>query len=217
MYIQQQFEETRVDVLHGLIKSHPFATFVVPGEAGLIVNHIPLMLCPSEGGQGVLKGHIARANPVWRECSDSVEAAVIFQGPESYITPSWYPSKHADGKAVPTWNYAVVHVHGVPRIIDDADWLLQHLTQMTDERERDQAMPWKVTDAPKDYIDRMLGAIIGMEIPIARIAGKWKVSQNRPVADRLGVATGLRNRGDDRSLVMADLVMERAACPSTSR
>lgn len=211
MYIQQQFEEARHEVLHGLIAANPLATLVVQGESGLIVNHIPLLLCASEGTPGVLRGHVARANPFWREMSGSVQAVAIFQGEDAYITPSWYPSKHADGKAVPTWNYAVVHVHGIPRVYDDADWLLAHLAEMTNQHESGQALPWKISDAPADYIERMIGAIIGIEIPIEKIVGKWKVSQNRSYADKLGIAAGLHARGDDRSLAMADLVMQRAA------
>lgn len=214
MYIQQQFEEARQDVLHGLIAAHPLATVVVQGESGLVVNHIPLLLCATEG---VLRGHVARANPFWREMSDSAEAVAIFQGPESYISPSWYPSKHVDGKAVPTWNYAVVHVHGIPRVFDDAEWLLAHLAEMTKQQESGHALPWKVSDAPADYIERLVGAIVGIEIPITRIVGKWKVSQNRPLGDRLGVDAGLQARSDDRSRAMADLVMRNAGDASANR
>ncbi|WP_292935428.1 FMN-binding negative transcriptional regulator [Noviherbaspirillum sp.] len=217
MYLQRQFEETRLDVLHGLMKSHPLATLVVPSASGLVVNHIPLLVCSPDGELGTLRGHVARANPVWQQLADTLHAVAVFQGPESYITPSWYPSKHTDGKAVPTWNYAVVHAHGIPRAIDDADWLLNHLREMSDEHERTQALPWKISDAPGDFIDRLVEAIVGIEIPIARIEGKWKVSQNRPVGDRLGVAAGLRARGDDRSHAMADLVMQRAGEMATKR
>lgn len=210
MYIPKHFEESNVDILHGLIKAHPFATLVTLADSALTVNHIPLLICSKDGAFGTLKGHFARANPVWRQLSGTVEAAAVFQGPESYISPSWYPSKHADGKAVPTWNYAVVHAHGYPRIIEDADWLLAHLTEMTNAHEAGQALPWKVSDAPSDYIERMLSAIVGFEIPISRISGKWKVSQNRVMGDRLGVAAGLESRGDDQSRTMAELVMLRA-------
>ena len=133
---------------------------------------------------------------------------MLFQGPETYITPSWYPSKHQHGKAVPTWNYAVVHVHGVPRAIEDATWLRAHLEQMTDTQEASQAVPWKVGDAPEDYVSRMVEAIVGIEIPIERIEGKWKVSQNRAMPDRLGVVAGLLARGDDQSAAMATLVQQ---------
>lgn len=215
MYIQQQFQEKRVEVLHALVKAHPLATLVVQGEAGLVVNHIPLLLCTEDGEQGVLRGHIARANPMWRELLSSAEAVAIFQGADAYITPSWYPSKQVDGKVVPTWNYAVVHVHGVPRVIDDPEWLLAHLRKMTDEHEAGQALPWSVSDAPTDYIGQLVKAIVGIEIPVTRIVGKWKVSQNRPIADRFGVAAGLQERADDRSHAMAELVLQHCGGTAT--
>ncbi|HJV85855.1 MAG TPA: FMN-binding negative transcriptional regulator [Noviherbaspirillum sp.] len=208
MYIPKQFEETRQEVLHGLMKAHPLATLVVAGESGLVVNHIPLQVCGSEGEFGILRGHMARANPMWRQLAGAAEAVAIFQGPDSYITPSWYPSKHVDGKAVPTWNYAVVHAHGRPRVVEDAAWLLNHLTAMTDEQENGEALPWKVADAPRDFIEQMMSAIVGIEISIVRLEGKWKVSQNRPAQDREGVVAALHERGDDRSLAMAELVVQ---------
>ena len=211
MYQPSHFEETRLDMLHGLIRAHPLAAFVALGDGELIANHIPLLIDASHGPHGTLRGHVARANPLWQRLSAaSAPAIAIFQGPQAYISPSWYPSKHADGKAVPTWNYAVVHAHGEPRIVDDADWLLAHVTALTAQQEAGQALPWTVSDAPRDFIDRMLGAIVGIEMPIARIEGKWKVSQNRPFADRLGVAAGLESRADALSHAMAALVMERA-------
>lgn len=215
MYIQQQFQEKRPEVLHALVKARPLATLVVQGESGLVVNHIPLLLCTDEGEQGVLRGHIARANPMWCELTPLTEAVAIFQGPDSYITPSWYPSKQVDGKAVPTWNYAVVHVHGVPRVIDDPEWLLAHLREMTDAHETGQASPWGVSDAPTEYIGQLVKAIVGIEIPVTQIVGKWKVSQNRPVVDRLGVAAGLQEKADDRSCAMAELVLQHCEGVST--
>jgi transcriptional regulator len=157
-----------------------------------------------------LCGHVARANPVWQHLGGAVEALVVFQGPESYITPSWYPSKHADGRAVPTWNYAVVHAYGQPRAIEDSAWLLEHVTQLTAIHEAGQALPWQVTDAPQDFTDQMIRRIVGIEITISRLQGKWKVSQNRKSADRLGVAAGLESQASERSIEMAKLVMERA-------
>lgn len=213
MYLQQHFEETRPEVLDALIKSHPFATLVVRGETGLIVNHIPLLLCESDDGQRVLKGHVARANPLWREMGNGREAVAVFQGPDSYVTPSWYESKKVDGKVVPTWNYAVVHAHGTPRATEDAQWLLTHLKDMSDEQERGESIPWSLSDAPPDYIERLTKAIVGIEFPVSHIVGKWKVSQNRPIADRLGVAAGLKERADDKSLAMAELVLQHAGKP----
>jgi transcriptional regulator len=210
MYVPQLHKEESPDILHALIRSHPLGAWVTLGAGGLLANHIPFMLDAQSGPKGLLRAHVARANPVWREMSATQPSLVMFQGPESYITPSWYPSKHQHGKAVPTWNYAVVHAHGLPRVVDDPAWLRGHLEKMTDSHEQGQALPWKVGDAPTDYIDRMVEAVVGIEIPIDTLTGKWKVSQNRPHADRLGVVAGLTGRGDEASLAMAVLVRERA-------
>ncbi len=210
MYSPQPFEETRVSVLHDLVRSHPLGTFVILAGAELSANHIPFLIHSDLGANGTLQGHVSRANPVWKHFGNGTEALTIFQGPESYITPSWYPSKHADGKAVPTWNYAVVHAYGTPRAIEDPAWLLDHVTRLTSVHEADQALPWKVSDAPRDYTQHMISRIIGIEIPISKLQGKWKVSQNRPQPDRLGVAAGLQSRATERSQGMAELVMQRA-------
>lgn len=214
MYLPQQFEETRPDVLHRLVRSHPLGTFVISGDAELVANHMPFLIDSRGGVCGTLRAHVARSNPVWKQFGKPVEALVVFQGPESYITPSWYPSKHADGKAVPTWNYAVVHVYGHPRAIDDPAWLLEHVTQLTAEHESGQALPWQVSDAPKDYTAQMISRIVGIEMPISRIQGKWKVSQNRQTSDRLGVVAGLESRDTEQSHAMAELVLQRARSSS---
>jgi transcriptional regulator len=206
MYVPQHFEETRLDTLHGLIHAHPLATLVVQGADGLIVNHVPMLLDVGDGQFGTLRCHVARANPVWQEFTAGAAAVAIFQGEDAYISPSWYPSKQQHGKAVPTWNYAVVHAHGVPRVIEDAAWLLQHVTQLSGKHEAAQAAPWQVSDAPPEYIDKLVAAIVGIEMPIARIEGKWKVSQNRPTADQQGIIAGLTAHGDDGALAMAALV-----------
>ncbi len=209
MYVPKHFEESDVSVLHALMASHPLGAWVTQGDGELIVNHIPFLLDPLRGERGTLVGHVARANPVWQSFSKNVNSVVIFQGPQAYITPSWYPSKRAHGKAVPTWNYAVVHAHGLPRAIEDREWLLQHVSRLTDVQESGQALPWKVSDAPPDYIDRMLRSIVGIEVPIATLFGKWKVSQNRPAADRLGTVAGLLAREDAESKAVAALVDQR--------
>ena len=206
MYVPQHHEESDPSVLHALIQAHPLGTWVTPGEDGLIADHVPFLLDAARGAHGTLVAHVARANPVWRSFSASVESLVVFQGAQAYITPSWYPSKHAHGKAVPTWNYAVVHAHGLPRAIDDRDWLLRHVTRLSAVHEAGQALPWQVSDAPPDFTERLLQSIVGIEIPIARLVGKWKVSQNRPEPDKLGVVAGLLARDDAQSRAMADLV-----------
>jgi transcriptional regulator len=209
MYVPRHHQETDLSVLHALMKSHPLGTWVTQRDGELVANHIPFLLDPSRGRLGTLSGHVARANPVWKSTSTTLRSVVIFQGADAYITPSWYPSKDPDGKVVPTWNYAVVHAHGLPRAIEDRDWLLRHVTQLTDTHERGEVLPWKVADAPPDYIAGLAKAIVGIEIPIDTLVGKWKVSQNRPAPDKLGVVDGLMARGDARSEEMAALVKER--------
>ncbi len=208
MYIPPHFNETDPSVLHNLIRSYPFAAWVTQVESELTVNHLPFLLKVGQDQNdcGRLVGHVARANPVWTACSSGVNSVVVFQGAQSYISPSWYPSKQDGGKAVPTWNYAVVHAHGQPRVIDDRDWLLQHVSQLSELHERQRNLPWRITDAPTDYIEHMLRAIIGIEIPITRLEGKWKVSQNRSEQDRLGVVAGLREYDDPAARDMAELV-----------
>ena len=211
MYVPKHHEESQTAVLHALMKSHPLATWVTQGEGELLVNHIPLLLDTTRGELGTLVGHVARANRVWQSFSTTVNSVLVFQGAETYITPSWYPSKHAHGKAVPTWNYAVVHAHGMPRAIEDPEWLLEHVNQLTDRHEAEQTLPWKVSDAPRDFTDRLLAAIVGIEIPIAKLVGKWKISQNRPEADKLGVVAGLLSRGSTEAQAMAAFVNQHVS------
>ncbi len=206
MYLPRHFEETRVETLHELIRAHPLGALVTLAPAGLDANHIPFEVDPDPAPFGTLRGHVARANPVWRERVADVEALVLFQGPELYISPSWYPSKQETAKVVPTWNYAVVHAHGPLRVIDDREWLRAFVIRLTDRHEAGSRDPWKVTDAPADFIDTQLGAIVGLEMPIARLVGKWKVSQNRPAPDREGVVRGLQQAGDPSAAAMAELV-----------
>lgn len=211
MYVPKHHEETDLATLHALIRFHPLGAWVTQGDGELLANHIPFFLDAERGECGTLVGHVARANPVWESFSTTVDSVVIFQGAQTYITPSWYPSKHAHGKAVPTWNYAVVHAHGLPRVIQDREWLLRHVAQLTDTHEADQALPWKVSDAPEEFVERLLGAIVGIEIPIAKLVGKWKVSQNRPESDKLGVVAGLLARDDEPSKQMAGMVGRHVA------
>lgn len=211
MYLPQQFVEARLDVLHDLIRAHPLGTLVALVGAELCANHIPFLLHADGGGR--LHGHVSRANPVWKSFSGSREALVIFHGPQAYVSPAWYPSRAAGGRVVPTWNYAVVHAYGTPRAVQDPGWLLQHVTQLAGAHEAGQARPWRVADAPKDYVDQMIGGIVGVEIPIAKLEGKWKVSQNRNRSDQLGVVAGLQDRGTDGARAMAELVMQRIKAP----
>ncbi len=209
MYVPSHFAESRVDVLHELIRTHPFGALVVLASHGLDANHIPFEIDPEPAPFGTLRGHVARANPVWRDFLSQVDALVLFQGAHAYISPAWYATKIEHGKVVPTWNYAVVHAHGPLRTIDDPKWLRQFVGELTDRHEAARSDPWKVTDAPADFIDTMVASIIGIEIPIAKLTGKWKVSQNRPEKDRAGVIEGLVQPASDLATSMAQLVRER--------
>ncbi len=211
MYNPAAFKEERVPVLHQLIRDHPLATLVVLGPGGLVANHVPMLVDADPGPLGTLRAHVARANPLWQTLSPEVQALAVFQGPEGYITPSWYRAKAESGKVVPTWNYAVVHAHGPLRAIEDQEWLRRLVGDLTDSRERGRPGPWHVTDAPDDYIARQLGSIVGLEMRLTRLEGKWKMSQNRPAADRAGVVQGLRDAGDAASRDLADLVAGQSA------
>jgi transcriptional regulator len=206
MYLPKIHEETRLEVLHALIRAHPLGIWVETGQQELVVNHVPFVLDPAAGEFGTLRGHVARANPIWRATPGSSPGVVTFRGPQAYITPSWYPSKHEHGRAVPTWNYAIVTAHGRPEFIEDRAWLFTHLGELTATHEASQALPWTIDDAPADFTDKLVRAIVGVEIPITRIEGKWKTNQNRPEPDKLGVVAGLLSKGDDESAAMAALV-----------
>jgi transcriptional regulator len=206
MYQPAHHREDRLEVQHALMRAFPLATLVTNGASGLIANHVPFLIDPERSRLGTLRAHIARANPQWREFDAGAEALVIFQGPERYVTPSWYETKRQTGKVVPTWNYAVVHAYGTMRVMDDEAWLRTQIGDLTRANEAARTAPWAVTDAPKAFVDAMVRGIIGLEIEIARIEGKWKVSQNRPQADREGVVEGLRAEADERADAMAELV-----------
>jgi len=194
MYQPSAFREDRLETLHALIRAHPLATLITAGADGLIANLVPFILIDL-GDKGTLRAHIARANDQVDSLNARAETLVIFHGPEAYITPSWYASKKEHGRVVPTWNYAVVQVRGTPRLVEDTEWLKVQIDALTSAQEGQRSKPWKVTDAPEPFIAGQLKAIIGVEIPISTIEGKWKVSQNRSIADRQGVYQGLHDEG----------------------
>lgn len=193
MYQPPHFVETRLDVLHALIRTHPLGLLVSSGPEGPMANPIPFLLDADVVPHGRLRAHLARANPQWRLLADNPEAPVlvVFQGAESYVTPSWYETKRETGKVVPTWNYAIVQVRGKARVIDDKQWLAGQIAELTATHEAGRAEPWHVTDAPDAFIEAQIKGIIGIEVDVTAIEGKWKVSQNRPAGDRAGVAEGL--------------------------
>ncbi|UOQ71562.1 FMN-binding negative transcriptional regulator [Hymenobacter cellulosilyticus] len=176
------------------MRRYSLASVVAMTGSGLVANHIPLLIQSDSTPYGTLQGHIARANPLWRSFQPEVDALAIFQGPDAYITPEWYATKQETGKVVPTWNYAVVHAHGTLRIIDDAAWVRHQIEQLTAAHEAASATPWELTDAPAGFIESLLPAVVGIEITITRLEGKWKASQNQPECNRAGVVAGLTAR-----------------------
>ena len=211
MYLPPHFREDRLDVQHAMIRAHSFGALVTVGRDGLEASHIPFVLDDTASPLGTLRGHLSRANGQWKQLDPSQEALIIFQGTDTYITPTWYPMKAETGKVVPTWNYVIVHAYGRPRVVDDGPWLLKNVSDLTNVHEEQQAIPWAVSDAPDDFIAGMLKGIIGIEIELTRIEGKWKNSQNRSETDRSGVVDGLQRQGDEASVAMAQLVAQGGA------
>ena len=198
MYLPQQFEETRIEELHRIIANFPLGILVLNGPCRLDANHLPFDLNPNAGERGQLLAHVARANPIWKETRDSDDALVIFRAANAYISPNWYPSKHEFHRQVPTWNYQAVHVHGKITIRDDEKFVRGVVARLTrvNEVRAGSDKPWKMTDSSKEYIDQMLTAIVGIEIEITKMVGKWKLSQNREERDRINAAEELRKRGE---------------------
>ena len=196
MYAPPHFKEDRIPVLHDAIREIAFGSLITYGVDGLTASHVPMLVDPMPAPSGTLRGHVARANPHWRVSGEASSALAIFLGPDFYVSPSWYATKRETGKVVPTWNYVAIHAHGTLTWFDDRQRLLALVTQLTAAHESARSEPWAVSDAPTDYIDAMLGGIIGFELAITRLDGARKMSQNRPAEDRAGVVRGL-NAEDD--------------------
>ena len=192
--------------MHALIRAHPLGLLITSGPQGLLANAVPFLLEPERGEFGTLLVHVARANPQWRDLETAEEALVVFQGPQHYVSPSWYETKRETHKVVPTWNYLIVQARGRPRVTDDAPWLRAQIEALTNKQEAGRAAPWKVADAPDDFIAMQMRAIVGVEIEIADLRGKWKASQNRNAADRAGVVAGLSADGGEDASAIAEVV-----------
>lgn len=210
MYQPAHFQQTDSEQIRSLVAAFPLATlFSTLADGQPTADHLPMLLDADTGtgagSFGTLRGHVARANPLWRQAAGQTVLAV-FVGPQAYVSPSWYPSKAATAKVVPTWNYAVVHARGVLRAVEDAQWLRSFVDRLTRIHEDSRAHPWQMTDAPADYIDQMLRAIVGIEVELVAIEAKWKLSQNRTLADRLGVVAGLTGEDTADALALANLV-----------
>lgn len=211
MYMPSHFSEERIEVLHTLIQAHPLAALVSLQAGELEANHIPFIVSPPTAGApyGVLRGHVARNNPVWQSAVSAQDVLLIFQGAQAYISPRWYEEKQRSGSVVPTYNYAVVHAHGPMRIVEDRQEFLRLLSDLSDNFERKFDQPWKVSDAPEEYVDRMMDMIVGIEIPIRRISGKWKTSQNKSTQDRVNMVDGLREQHDPASHALASAMEQQ--------
>jgi transcriptional regulator len=204
MYLPSHFAETRIPVLHDAIRRIAIGTLVTQGATGMEASHIPMLVDAEPAPYGTLRGHIARSNPQWKNAAADTSALIMFLGPNAYVTPSWYETKRLTGKVVPTWNYIAVHVTGTPRFFTDREPLLEIVTRLTEIHEGKREKPWAVTDAPADYIEAMLKAIIGFELPIATLEGKWKLSQNKSAGDIAGLRAGLgAESGDDHAALAA--------------
>lgn len=201
MYCPRHFAQTDRAAMLALMRDHPLATLITSGDAGPDANPVPLLWCDDGSPNGVLRGHLARANPAWPGLAADSPVLALFHGPDAYVSPSWYPSKREHGRVVPTWNYALVQVRGRIRVHQQADWLHQLLDQLTTTFESARAAPWSMADAPADYLDGMLKAVVGIEIAIDDCSGKWKLSQNQPEANRAGVIAGLAEQKNQDALL----------------
>jgi transcriptional regulator len=211
MYMPAHFEENRPEVLHRLIAEQPFGALITNGPNGLDANHVPFEFeVPSAASEthGILRAHVARANPVWQEAAANPDALVIFQGPAAYISPNWYPSKHEAHRQVPTYNYMVVHAHGRIVVRDEESFVRGLVARLTRKMEAGEPVPWKMGDAPADFISQMLGAIVGIEIEVTRLVGKWKLSQNKVAADRRGAAETLLARSSDEQQAVGQAMLD---------
>lgn len=210
MFQPPVFQEDRIEVMHDLMVAHPFATIVSAATGILTADHVPLVLHGSDEENGILQGHIAVANPLFRETTGPMEILTIFQGPQTYVTPSWYASKQEHGKVVPTWNYVVVHARGVLEFVREPDWLMRHLNDLTKQHENHRPEPWAVSDAPSDFVARQLRGLVGFEITIKELQGTWKVSQNKTLKDWVGVKSGLEQTEAADAAAIARLLEDRA-------
>jgi transcriptional regulator len=207
MYTPQHFKVEDPHEAHALMRAHPFAILVTHGTDGLVATHLPTVLKAGEGlGLGQVECHLARPNPQWRTFAKDTEALMIFQGPEAYIRPGWYPSKAEHGKAVPTWNYAAVHAYGRLEVMQDQAWLLAHVGELSHQQESPYTAPWSMADAPENYVAMLARGIVGLKLVITRLEGKVKMSQNRELRDRAGVVEGLARRGEGQDAATAALV-----------
>jgi transcriptional regulator len=209
MYVPAHFKEDRIAVMHDAIRKYGFGTLVTSSEQELEASHLPMLLDSAPAPLGTVLGHVARANPQWQRVKPGIEALAIFLGPNTYITPSWYPTKQETGKVVPTWDYLAIHAYGTISFFDDPAELRAHVSRMTDTHETPRDAPWAVSDAPADFVDGMVRAIVGFKLRVTRLEGKWKMSQNRPKKDVAGVLEGLAREDGDGHQAVAEIIASR--------
>lgn len=215
MFQPSIFREERIAVMQEMIRMNPFASLVSMQDGEIIADHLPMVIHPELSERGILRGHVARGNPIGKKLDDTIPVLVMFQGPHHYITPSWYPSKEEHDKVVPTWNYVVVHARGKITLHHDENWILSHLNELTNRNESGRKEPWKIADAPDDFIARQLRGIIGIEVEITALQGTWKVSQNKNREDNQGVVKGLRMESSEVASTMAGCVAEHFDKPGS--
>lgn len=208
MYVPRAFAVDDIKILHQQMQASPLPVLVTHASQGLLASHVPMLLNPDEGPCGTLYGHLARANPHWQDLAQGTQALVIFAGEQAYISPTFYPGKADHGKAVPTWNYLAVHAYGMAEVFDDAERLLALVSRLSDRQEANRPAPWAVSDAPADYVDSMLKAIVGFRLPITRLQGKRKLSQNRDARDQAGVRQGLLANPNPQDHALAHLMVK---------
>jgi transcriptional regulator len=206
MYEPPLHREDDLAKQHALIRARPLGLLISCGSNGLTANAVPFLIDPARSKLGTLRAHVARANPQWRDLRENPEALVVFQGPNHYVSPSWYATKQETHKVVPTWNYVMVQARGRAQVREDDEWLSSQIAALTAAQEAGRERPWAVSDAPEDFVALQRRAIVGIEIEVADIRGKWKTSQNRSAADRVGVLAGLEAQGGDEALAMAEII-----------
>ena len=206
MYVQTLFEEKRAHVMHELMQRYSLGSLILMTPSGMETNSLPMEVDTSSGEFGTLRCHFGRSNPIWKNLIHGMDAMVIFQGPNAYISPRWYVAGQKSKKALPSWNFAVVHAYGTPQVVDDKSWLLKHLAALVAQNECRQPMPWSLAEAPVDFVQQAAEQLIGVEIPITKLVGKWLVSQQRTVADRESLVSALRGCPHDISAAVADLI-----------
>jgi transcriptional regulator len=212
MYTPSYFKVADTADVHAMMRAQPFAILVTHGSEGITATHLPTVLkVDADRPFGRIECHLARPNPQWKTLTPDIDALMIFQGPEAYIRPGWYPSKAEHGKVVPTWNYAAVHAYGYLETVEDKDWLLAHVSELSDQQEASYMAPWSTADAPANFLDALVRGIVGLKLTIRRLEGKSKMSQNRPAADRAGVVEGLAQRASGEDTAVASLVAKSTA------